>query len=342
MSLQYLRNVSLVVGSPSGQGLELGSLRIVFEVKRGDLETPNTCDVRIYNLSDSTANQLRGSKNGVPEFTQLTLKASYGNQPFAQVFWGSITQIRIGRENQKDSYVDITAADGDEPYNFAPTAFTLGAGFQTLTPVQHIIADMARWSFGDPTQTSTDGQGISLGYVPPNLQNNTNRTIRGRVFYGDCRKEMRQFSQSHDCKWSIQDHQLTLIPNTGYIPEPPVLIRPDTGLIGVPEQTQTGLKIRVLLNPTIKIGRTIKLDFSNVNQLRYGQDFGSLPTNLQLQDSVTKLNAQGLYYVMRAEHTGDSRGTPWYTDLTCLAVDATNLPANVTTSTTISGVINRY
>src|SRR6185369_3642825 len=342
MSLQYLRNVSLIVGTAGGQGLQLGNLRIVFEVKRGDLETPNTCDVRVYNLSDTTANQLRSGLNGLPEFTQLQLSTSYGVQPLAQIFWGSIVQVRSGREDQRNSYVDITAADGDEPYNFAVSAFSLNSGSQAFTPIQRILADMARWSFGDPTQTSSNGQGVSMGYVPPDVQNNTNRSIRGRVYFGDCRREMRQLAKNQDCQWSIQDHQLTFIPNTGYIPEPPILITPGTGLIGTPEQTQSGLKVRVLLNPSIKIGRTIKLDFSNINQLRYGQEVGSPATNLQLQDSVTKMNAQGLYYVMRAEHTGDSRGVPWYTDLTCLAVDATNIPANVTASTTVSGVINRY
>lgn len=342
VSLQYLRNVSLVVGTPGGSALQLGALRVVFQVKRGDLETPNTCDVRIYNLSDNTANQLRASKNGLPEFTQLQLSVSYGSQPLAQVFYGSIVQVRIGREDQRNSYVDITAAEGDEPYNFASSAFSLAAGATPMTAVQRLLGDMSRWSYGDPTQKSTDGQGIVLGYIPPSIQNSTTRSIRGRVYYGDCRKETRQLSKSQDCEWSIQNNQLTLIPKTGYIPEPVVLITPGTGLIGVPEQTQTGLKLRVLMNPAIKIGRTIKLDSSNVNQLRYGQDFGSIATNLQLQDSVTKLNADGLYYVMRAEHQGDSRGVPWYTDLTCLAVDATNLPSQVTTSTTISGVITRY
>ena len=32
---------------------------------------------------------------------------------------------------------------------------------------------------------------------------------------------------------------------------------------------------------------------------------------------------KGLYYVMVANHTGDTRGQNWYTDMTCLAVDAT-------------------
>jgi hypothetical protein len=343
MSLQYGRNVSLIVASPSGQGVDLGKFRIVFEVKRGDKQTPNSCDVKVYNLSQSTANSLRANKNGVPEFTQLTLKVSYGTQPPQQIFWGSITQVRIGREDQKNSYVAFTAADGDESYNFAPTAFTLAAGSTPLSPIQTIIGDMARFAYGGPTKQSTDGQPITQGYIPPSLQHSTQRTLRGRTYFGDCQAELRSIAEQNDCWHSVQDGQLTFIPKTGYIPEPPVLITPATGLIGVPEQSQNGLKIRVLLNPTIKIGRVIKLQSSDVNQLRYGLDQGSVASNLfLLQGGATKLNADGLFYVMRAEHSGDTRGTPWYTDLTCLAVDVSQVPASVTASTTISKVIFRY
>lgn len=342
MSLQFGRHISLVIATPGGQGIELGKLRIVFEVKRGDKQTPNSCDARVYNLSSSTANQLRSSKNGAPEFTQLVLKASYGNQPPAQLFAGSITQVRLGREDQKNSYIAFTAADGDEAYNFAPSAFTLAAGSLPMTAVQRIIGFMANFKYGDPTRASTDGQTTTQGYIPPDLNSNANRTIRGRVYYGNSRDELRQIADNNDCWCSIQDGQVQFVPKTGYIPETPILITPSTGLIGVPEQSQTGLKVRVLLNPSIKIGRVIKLDSSDINQLRYGLDQGSVKTNLVMPKGVTKVNADGLYYVMRAEHTGDSRGTPWYTDLTCLAVDATVIPKTVTQGSSISKVIYRY
>lgn len=342
MTVQYLRNVSLVIANPAGAGIELGTLRIVFEIKRGDKQTPNSCDVRVYNLAQSTANQLRASRNGAPEFTQLTLKVSYADQPLAQIFWGSITQVRLGREDQKNSYVDFTAADGDESYNFAPTAFTLAAGAQPVTPIQMIIGDMARFSSGGPTGQSTDGQPTTQGYIPPNLKNSKDQTIRGRVYYGNCRDELRSIADNNDCWHSIQDGQVTFIPRTGYIPEPPILLTPSTGLIGVPEQSQTGLKVRVLLNPTIKIGRVVQLQSTDVNQLRYGLDKGSIVPNIVLQEGATKMNSDGLYYVMRAEHSGDSRGVPWYTDLTCLAVDSTLVPKTVTQGTTIFNVITRY
>lgn len=320
MTQQYLRQCSAVVARADGSGIELGALRTVFEIRRGDTQTPNTCDLRVYNLSTNTSNALR--YRGASEFTQLVLKVGYQGQPLAQIFYGSIKQVRQGREDQKNSYIAITAADGDEAYNFAPVAFTLAAGSTAQNAVTTMLSTMAAAAAGSPTGGS-GGQPITQGYSPTL---NPNQFIRGRTYFDTCKNELRALAATQDCTWSIQDGKLTFIPKTGYIPGAPVLITPSTGLIGVPEQTQNGLMVRVLLNPNIKIGQTIKLDSTDVNQLRYGLDTQSVAQNLTLSQGAAKLNADGLYYVMRAEHFGDTRGTPWYSDLTCLAVDATVTP----------------
>lgn len=320
MSEQYLRQCSLVVANSSGQGLELGALRVVFEVRRGDTQTPNTCDARVYNLSTNTSNALR--YRGASEFTQLALKVGYQGQPLAQIFYGSIKQVRQGREDQKNSYIAITAAANDEAYNFAPVAFTLSKGNLAQNAVTSILGTMAQAVQGSPTGGS-GGQPLTKGYMP---QFNPNQFIRGRVYFGSARDEMRDFAKSQDCKWWMDNGQLSVVPMTSYIPGPPVLITPSTGLIGVPEQTQNGLMVRVLMNPSIKVAQTIKLDSTDINQLRFGLDSQSVGNNLTLQQGAAKLNGDGLYYVMRVEHFGDTRGTNWYTDLTCLAVDATVTP----------------
>lgn len=337
MTKQYLRNCSLIVANQSGQGLELGALRITFEVRRGDIQTPNTCDVKVWNLSTATSNALR--HRGAPEFTQLSLKVGYQGQPLAQIFSGSIKQVRQGREDQKNSYIAITAADGDGAYNFAPMALTLAAGHTPTQGIQSIIQTMAASAIGSPTGGG-GGQQITQGYIPPL---STNGSIRGRTFYGDTKDEARQYAKHLDSTWSIQDGAFTLIPLTGYIPGPPVLITPSTGLIGVPEQTQNGLAVRVLINPAIKIGQTIKLDSTDINELRLGVDKESIVNNVNLTQSQAKLNGDGLYYVMRVEHFGDTRGNSWYSDLLCLAVDA-SVPVNQVVSSAIfpSNAVPRY
>jgi hypothetical protein len=335
LTQQYLRQLSLIVADPAGKGIEIGALRVVFQIIRGDLQTPNSCDCKIYNLSDDTAKRIYS-----PEFTQLQLLVGYQDQQLQLIFRGSIKQVRKGREDQKNTYVAITAADGDESYNFSVVALTLAAGSTQAQGIASLIQAMAtRALANNPTGGNSGSQPITQGYTP---ELSANRSVRGRTFYGLCRDELRQLAQSNDCTWSIQDGAVTLIPQAGYIPAPPILITPATGLIGVPEQTQNGLEITVLLNPSIKIGQRVQLQ-ADINQLRLGLDSKSILTNYQLALSQTKLDAQGMYYVLRAEHFGDTRGNPWYTKLTCLAVNADFPSINAPSAAIFPGdLIPRY
>src|ERR1700682_6233474 len=165
--MQYLRKFSVIVGTPGNDALDFKEFRVRFTVQRGDYQNPNSADVRVYNLADTTANRV-ARLLPTPEFTQLVIQAGYeGN--YGVIFTGSIKQVRRGRENQKDSYIDITAADGDEAYNFSTTAASLAAGIATpANAIQRFIKDMAT-------------RGITQGYLPPLL---TNSNVRGRVYYG--------------------------------------------------------------------------------------------------------------------------------------------------------------
>lgn len=294
---QYNRKLSLIVGTDT-DGLELSSLRCTFYIARGDKQVPNSADVRIYNVKDETANRITG------EFTRVVIQGGYeGN--FGLLFDGTIKQARRGRVDAKDSYIDIVAADGDQAYNHSVMSLSFAAGATPPDDLRAFLAAMAK-------------HGITQGYTP---ELSTNGRVRGRVFYGMTRDELREWAEVQDALWSIQDGKLVLIPKTSYVPGDTPLISPSTGLIGVPEQTQNGIEMRVLLNPSLKIGQVVKLD-SAVNPFRFGLDLDSQGPNFALERSI-KTNADGLYYVMSADHSGDTRGNEWYTDLVCLAVDAT-------------------
>jgi hypothetical protein len=264
------------------------------------VQCPNTLDLRIFNLSQSTANLVHS-----PEFTNITVQAGYeGN--FGIIFKGSIKQVRLGRIDQKDSYVDITAADGDEAYGFAIVNKSLAARATSSGLAAVLLGAMQRF-------------GVTKGYQPTFVNNGN---FRGCVLYGLARDELRDFAENNECAWSIQDGALTFIPLTSYIPGDVPLITATTGLIGVPEQTAGGIQMRMLLNPNIKLGQCVKLETNALNAYRYGLDLESQKTSFALAMQI-KTNADGLYYCMNVSHHGDLRGEAWWTDIVCLAVDAT-------------------
>lgn len=314
-SVQYLRQFSCILAAASGPGLEFADFKVEFVVRRTDLQTPNSCDVRIYNLSRATLNKIQN------EFSQIQLKAGYEGT-FDLVFNGTIKQRRQGRLDQIDTYIDITAADGDEAYNFAPLSVSMAAAQTNPASLAAVLFQQLKaLAAVKSEQTIESGFQLTQGYAP---KWPSNALPRGRVFYGQTRDELRDFAAANGVQWSIQDGALTFVPYKSYIPGTVPVIGPGTGLIGVPEQQQDGIHFRTLLNPLIKIGQLVKLD-ATVNLFRFDLSYLSQTDNLALRQSI-KLNGDGMYYVLNVTHSGDTRGTEWYTDAICLAVDATLIP----------------
>ncbi|AZG13856.1 phage protein [Cupriavidus pauculus] len=301
---QYGRKVSLIIGRDGGAARELADLRVVFKVQRGDLQTPNSARIRVYNASETTKQLIES------EFTRVVLQGGYqGN--FGIIFDGNIKQVRRGRESQTDTYLDITAADGDSAYNFAVVNTTLAAG---STPAEHVAAAC----------TAMNPYGVTQGYVP-DLQ--ANPLPRGKVMFGMARDFMRSVAKTTQTVWSIQDGKAILVPETSYMPGDIPVITADTGMVGLPEQTQNGITVKMLLNPSVKIGRLIQIDNASVQRYEYSLNVGQQAQNERIQQQA-KLQDDGFYYVMIAEHSGDTRGNEYYTDVICLAADVTVLPDN--------------
>lgn len=304
---QYLRQATLHVYG-DGIDADLSDLRFAFSVHRGDIQTPNSADIRVYNVSKMTADAIRQTVP-TPEFTRVVIQAGYAGN-YGVIFDGEIKQVRRGRESQLDTYIDITAADGDSAYNYSFLATSLAAELTSpANQVETIVKDMAK-------------HGVKKGYVP---DLDTNALPRGKVFYGMSRDEMRKISFTTQTSWSIQEGSVQMVPLAAYMPGEIPVISAATGMVGLPEQTQNGIKVKVLLNPSIKIGQAIQIDNASIQQYRYNLALNQQAANFASSLS-NKLDDDGLYYVMVAEHNGDTRGHDWYTDVICLAIDATIAP----------------
>lgn len=305
---QFGRKVSLIIGQGTGQAIDLSVLRFTFRVQRGDQQTPNSARIRVYNVCDNTAKQA-----ALKEFNRVVLQAGYDGN-YGIVFDGSIVQVRRGRESPTDTYLDITAADGDMAYNFAVVSTTLASGATQVDIVDACLKAMGQY-------------GVTPGYIPDLPPNSL---PRGKVLFGMAREHLETVARSTQTLWSIQDGKLQIVPETSYVPGDVPVINANTGMVGLPEQTQNGITIRMLLNPSIKIGRLIHLNNRSVQEyefsLRHDQQVTNWNTSRQ-----NKFNSDGYYYVMANEHWGDTRGNDWYTEAICLAVDATPIDTELLT-----------
>ena len=317
---QFGRRWSVVIAAGT-DGIDVSNLHVKFEIRQSDTQTPNTAYCRIYNLSKDTLNRIYAlsAKSqgytvtaGGAEYARLILQAGYqspGN--FGVIFDGTIKQLKRGKESNVDSYLEVLAADVDLPYNFGPISQTLGAG---VTPQQQLAAIVkGQNAYADNPVAIGDLSGMTGGVLP-----------RGKVLYGMGRDEYLNLGNTTGTKLFVTNGTLVAMPFTGYLPSEAVVLNSQTGMISTPEATQNGVEVRCLLNPKIRIGTLVRIDNADINQSTVlNRGLGGALNELSLFAATTD---DGFYRVASAEAIGDTRGNDWYSDLICLAVDASAKP----------------
>lgn len=311
---QWIRQGSLIVAaspavgaSTAAQpGLDLSELHYSFNIRQQDAETPNTAHIRVYNLKRETLIRIQ------KEFTRVILQAGYKNASVGVIFDGTIKQTRSGREKNTDTFLDILAAEGDLPYNFATINTTLAPGAtqqQQLDAVGQAVAP-----YGAEIDSSALAQ---TGGVLP----------RGKVLFGMALSAMASMAQTSGWTWSIQGGNVKVIPLTGYLPGEAVVLTSKTGLIGQPESTQEGIKALILINPKVRVGTRVQIANYLINQTS-NTDGNIVPSyDNPFAGAFAAVTDDGFYRVIVQEYEGDSRGAPWYAKLTCLAIDSSAPPA---------------
>jgi len=306
-TVQWIRKVRLTLLSEQ-EALDLSAFRFTFNASQADYQSPNNCRIRVFNLSQETVKKVRG------EFSEVILEAGYeGN--FGIIFRGTIKQFRIGKENALDSYLDVLAADGDTLYNFGFVSQSFPAG---STPQQRVSEIVSLGGTSDPG-------GKLLGSLNHNGLAGTMPAPRGKVVFALMRAALTAETGANGATWSITDGKVNIIPLDGYLPSEAVVLSARTGLIGLPEQTNEGVRAKCLLNPLLQPGALVRIDNASINQtvnadqavdvkIPYNQWTGA--------QFLADTTADGLYRVLIAEHEGDSRGQPWYTNLTALAINS--------------------
>lgn len=300
-NLQYRRHFSLIVFGSNLNGLDLSALHCKFSVKRSSNMTPNCADIRVYNLDQNTALTIK------KQYTQVIIQGGYDSN-YGVIFKGNIKQVIIGRESQTDTFVDLNCGDGDLAYNYAVVNTTIAAGSSMADQLKQIAAPMA------DLQTSLGGNQPS--FQPTILP-------RGKTLWGSSKDYLRDFAQQNGLTWSIQNQQVQFIRQQGYAPGEAVIITSKTGMVGTPQQTNIGVNVVCLLNPLIKPGCRIKIDNASVAQLKIDLGNPKDPVNL-----APPLTADGVYFPLVIEVTGDNRGLDWYSKLICCTVNPSSNPIN--------------
>jgi baseplate hub protein gp41 len=297
---QYGRDFALIVTGTNLNGIDLSPLHCKFSIKRSSNMTPNCADIRVYNLDSDTALKIK------QQYTKVIVQAGY-NSNRGVIFKGNIKQAIIGRESATDTFIDLNCGDGDLAYNYAIVNTSVRSANQDT-----IFNQIAQPMYG---------LGVTLGTNQPQFLSTT--LPRGKTMYGNSRDYLRVFTQQNGLTWSLQNEQLGFVKQQGYAPGVSVILTSKTGMIGTPQQTNIGVNVVCLINPLIQPGKTIKIDNASVAQLKIDLGNPKDPVNL-----APPLTADGVYYVLVIEQTGDNRGVDWYSKLICCTVNPSTNPIN--------------
>ena len=275
MTRQWIRECQLEIVGAESRGLDFSAFRIAFEVRKTATPSPNDAKIRIYNLSAGTAQQAK------KEFKRVRLKAGYRGAA-GIIFDGNIKEARIGRAGT-ETHLDIIAGDGDESYVHSTVSKTLAAGCS------------CRDVFDAAATTMREG-GVSLGKIddfdPVSFP-------RGRVMFGMSRNFIESACRTQNMYWSIQDMKINTLKHKNALPEI-FVISEDTGMVGVPEEVNEGVKVRCLLNPDLRVDGQVKIESKYISEIA--------------------ASAAGLYRVLQIDFSGDTHGDDWHADLICVAM----------------------
>lgn len=303
MTRQWIRKVRLVVGN-GAEGIDCSDLRIRFTVRTQDVNYPWQADITVTNLSNATANRIRN------EYKEVYLEAGYeGNS--AEIFRGEVIQVRgPGRETPTDTYLNIQAAASQRAHSYAVVNKTLAAGHTFRDQVDAVLEAMKPF-------------GVTAGYIA-DLGNV--RMPRGRAMFGMARNQLRAICMTVGASWFISGTKLNIVKNNESLPGEAVVLNSNTGMIGMPVQTIEGVEARCLLNPRLKVGGLVQINEASIQRARV-----SITTNNSYIVEQTildrNISSDGIYKVLQVIHSGDTRGTEFYSDILCSSFGSGPSPA---------------
>jgi len=140
------------------------------------------------------------------------------------------------------------------------------------------------------------------------------------VLFGMARDGLRQQVVDLGYSYSIQNGKLVVLPLNGFRPGQAVVINSQTGMIGIPEQTEDGISVRMLLNPLLGVGSKLTINEADVASAQQDLAFNALPIDPTFPGIAQN---DGTYRIYVINHEGDTRGNDWYSDCVVLSTDPT-------------------
>lgn len=268
------------------------NVHFTFTVHKVFVRVYQFAEITIYNLDAATETNIL--ENG----DSITLSAGYQNGSYGQIFSGNIRQPIRGKEDGTTYFLKLICVDGDDAMNLGICNFVLSNG-QTS---QQIAQQTAR-SSSIPFE-------VKVGLNGPAQP----QTQRGKVVFGSPGDTLRSTALNNNAAFYFDDgvgYMTPLIkqaPSSAINLSVPVGQNTTTGLIGMPVQTDQGIRAKVLINPNMKLDTWFHLNNRDI-----------IAASLVFGVPQTLLDLDGFYRIIGIATTGNTRGNDWYMELEAIS-----------------------
>jgi len=251
------------------------NLHFRFKVTKSLSGEPNTAEVQVWGLSES-------SRAAIPDATVPVLLVAGYKDATEVVFFGDARTV--DHEKQGPDWVThIRCGDGERRYEDAYSAMSFGPGTEVKKVIEQLATDLGV-SSRDALQALRSGD----------VKTAFSKFLQGYAAQGRTVRELDRVTKAAQVDWSTQDGSLQLLEPGKATKDEAVLLSPATGMIlspthGKPQKPgePSYLKVRSLLMPRIRPGRSVQVDSAQY---------------------------KGVYRCERVVHAGDIYGQEWQTE----------------------------
>lgn len=277
MSRQWMRIIEVSISGKGGSISVNEEMKIDFDVTKTIGSSQNTGTVTIWNLSK----QHRGMLG--EEFDKIELKVGYRDSGLSLLAKGDIRDVEHDKETA-DISSKIEFGDGDKAVNEGGVAKTFPKGTKPKEAFEYLAKQLPGAQIG-----KMEG----LDELPA--------FTRPVSFFGFAAREMDELGRQFGFYWSIQNGQVEAVKNDKAF-QGAILISSETGMVGIPTETDKGVKVKCLCNPRIAPNKTIDVRSEWLDE-------GSG------RDKRASDQGGGLYRVSSVKHSGTSRGEEFYSEV---------------------------
>lgn len=266
----FKRTCSVSVGSTLVEGL-----RTTFSLKKTLKKEPNTLDLKIYNLSETTRSKMQEKGSAV------ILSAGYEENK-GVIFSGDSRTIDHVREGA-DWVTKVRCGDGERAYLYS----RVNESFKPGTAIRDVIM-----SVGDKLISNKGNLEKTLNAAT--FKNNLQEYANGVSLVGRASAVFDNLMGLANLEWSLQNGAIQARPAGSPAEFTATLLNENTGLIGspehgTPEDKGTGkrgrIRLRSLLQPQLVCGGVVVVESFGVN---------------------------GKFMIVELEHVGDTDSGDWY------------------------------